>query len=335
MLDGITHVIRGRRDVSNTPKQISDPARARRRPSRLRVRADARPAARSSRSGTGAVDRRAPRGWVHPGGATNFLALLAGARRPHDDHEPRRAGRALLPRTRPAEPGDVRLPEARVDERGLPASARFPRSTRSGCARTSASRATTGTRTRVGEGRAAGAGEDRHPLGQFQEFAGFLFHEVEPNGAPHSTTACSRLRAKRLPGADPFDAQTIEAVLREMADRLGLEPRQAFQPIRVAVTGSTVSPGLFESLELLGKEQSIARLPLQRCERKSWSWRRPSTSPGSGGTSSSVPRRHARFASARRRSRSRPGSSHGACRPVLRRSARCVARGRGRRTGCG
>jgi glutamyl-tRNA synthetase len=43
-------------------------------------------------------------------------------------------------------------------------------------------------------------------------------------------------------------------------ERLGLKPRQGFQPIRVAVTGSTVSPGLFESMELLGRETSLARL---------------------------------------------------------------------------
>jgi glutamyl-tRNA synthetase len=45
-----------------------------------------------------------------------------------------------------------------------------------------------------------------------------------------------------------------------MADRLGLKPRQAFQPIRVAVTGSNVSPGLFESLELLGRDRALERI---------------------------------------------------------------------------
>ena len=40
----------------------------------------------------------------------------------------------------------------------------------------------------------------------------------------------------------------------------GLKPRQGFQPIRIAVTGSKVSPGLFESIELLGRETTLARL---------------------------------------------------------------------------
>jgi glutamyl-tRNA synthetase len=48
--------------------------------------------------------------------------------------------------------------------------------------------------------------------------------------------------------------------LRSTSDELGLKPRQAFQPIRVAVTGSTVSPGLFESLELLGRDESLDRI---------------------------------------------------------------------------
>src|SRR5919204_257631 len=47
---------------------------------------------------------------------------------------------------------------------------------------------------------------------------------------------------------------------RKLSERLGLKPRDAFQPIRLALTGSPVSPGLFESLELLGKEESLARI---------------------------------------------------------------------------
>ena len=42
--------------------------------------------------------------------------------------------------------------------------------------------------------------------------------------------------------------------------RLGLKPRHAFGPVRIAVTGRRISPPLFESLELLGRERSLARL---------------------------------------------------------------------------
>jgi glutamyl-tRNA synthetase len=69
---------------------------------------------------------------------------------------------------------------------------------------------------------------------------------------------------RQLAGVEPFTADQIEAALRTLAERLGLKPRDAFQPIRIAVTGSKVSPGLFESLELLGKDRALARLSAAR-----------------------------------------------------------------------
>jgi glutamyl-tRNA synthetase len=59
----------------------------------------------------------------------------------------------------------------------------------------------------------------------------------------------------------PWTAAAIETALHSsLIDGLGLKPRNAYSPIRVAVTGRTVSPPLFESLELLGRERSLARL---------------------------------------------------------------------------
>ncbi|MDQ3627340.1 MAG: glutamate--tRNA ligase [Actinomycetota bacterium] len=58
-----------------------------------------------------------------------------------------------------------------------------------------------------------------------------------------------------------WDTPSIEAALRAaLIEQLGLKPRRAFAPVRVAVTGATVSPPLFESMELLGRERSLARL---------------------------------------------------------------------------
>jgi glutamyl-tRNA synthetase len=57
-----------------------------------------------------------------------------------------------------------------------------------------------------------------------------------------------------------FDADTIEAALTATVERLGLKPKAVYQPIRVAITGSTVSPGIFESLAVLGRERSIQRI---------------------------------------------------------------------------
>ncbi|SJN26227.1 Glutamyl-tRNA synthetase synthetase [Micrococcus lylae] len=60
---------------------------------------------------------------------------------------------------------------------------------------------------------------------------------------------------------DGFTTEAIEQALRAaLIDGLELKPRQAFGPVRVAVTGKKVSPPLFESLEILGKASALARL---------------------------------------------------------------------------
>jgi glutamyl-tRNA synthetase len=98
-------------------------------------------------------------------------------------------------------------------------------------------------------------------LAEFPGFAGFFFHDVEPDAADlDGGTPMLTVAEEALTSVEPFEAPAIEAALREAADRLELKPRQAFQPIRVAVTGSKVSPGLFESIELLGRETTLTRL---------------------------------------------------------------------------
>ena len=97
-------------------------------------------------------------------------------------------------------------------------------------------------------------------LGEFPAFAGFLFARVEPDPAELGDGPMLPAAVERLAEVEPFEAEQIEAALRELAERHGLKPREAFQPIRLALTGSSVSPGLFESLELLGKDESLARL---------------------------------------------------------------------------
>jgi glutamyl-tRNA synthetase len=63
-----------------------------------------------------------------------------------------------------------------------------------------------------------------------------------------------------LQQAEPFDAEHIEAALRAVVDRLGAKPGKVFQPVRVAIAGQTVSPGIFESVALLGKDETLARI---------------------------------------------------------------------------
>ncbi|HUL98934.1 MAG TPA: glutamate--tRNA ligase [Mycobacterium sp.] len=64
-----------------------------------------------------------------------------------------------------------------------------------------------------------------------------------------------------LEGVGDWSVENIEGALKAaLIDGMELKPRKAFGPIRVAVTGSTISPPLFESLELLGRDRTLARL---------------------------------------------------------------------------
>ena len=63
-----------------------------------------------------------------------------------------------------------------------------------------------------------------------------------------------------LAEADPFDLPTIEAALRNVVDRRHAKPKDVFQPVRVAVAGTPVSPGIFETLAVLGRDEALRRL---------------------------------------------------------------------------
>jgi glutamyl-tRNA synthetase len=96
---------------------------------------------------------------------------------------------------------------------------------------------------------------------------GFLFtDEVELDAAAAAKVLTDEGRdflaeaVKRLQEAEPWTAAAIEATLRGLQTERGLKPKTAFQPVRLAITGRLVSPPLFESMELLGKPRSLARL---------------------------------------------------------------------------
>jgi glutamyl-tRNA synthetase len=98
-------------------------------------------------------------------------------------------------------------------------------------------------------------------LSEFPAYAGFLFGDVEPDAAQlDGNGELLAAAAEALEPLEPFATESIEAALRQVADERGLKPREAFQPIRIAVTGSKVSPGLFESIELLGRDETLKRL---------------------------------------------------------------------------
>ncbi|WP_261167269.1 glutamate--tRNA ligase [Microbacterium sp. Marseille-Q6965] len=112
--------------------------------------------------------------------------------------------------------------------------------------------------------------QERLPLlGDAPGMIGFLFvdeiaHDDDalaslPDNAADVLRACiDALEA--LPEADFAASRIQEALSAALIDGLGLKPRVAYGPPRVAITGRRVSPPLFESMELLGREQSLARL---------------------------------------------------------------------------
>ena len=71
---------------------------------------------------------------------------------------------------------------------------------------------------------------------------------------------------ERLASVEPWNAENIESVLRGMLDEMGLGAAKGLQPLRVAVTGSSVSPPLFESMAALGKGKTLERL--ERAQRE-------------------------------------------------------------------
>jgi glutamyl-tRNA synthetase len=108
--------------------------------------------------------------------------------------------------------------------------------------------------------------EKMQTLAEFWPLAGFLVErrEIDPqawervmrDGGP------DRLRAAReaLEAAEPFDPETVERALRGVVERLEVKPKEVFQPVRVAISGGTVSPGIFESVAALGRDETLARI---------------------------------------------------------------------------
>jgi glutamyl-tRNA synthetase len=98
------------------------------------------------------------------------------------------------------------------------------------------------------------------PLAKFlvepQEYDERAWAKVMRDGAPE------RLRAARdaLEALSSFEPEQVEAALRSVVERLGVKPKDVFQPIRVAISGTTVSPGIFESVAALGREETLARI---------------------------------------------------------------------------
>lgn len=104
-------------------------------------------------------------------------------------------------------------------------------------------------------------------LAEFWPLVGFLFDGPADDPKAFQKVICSNggvecLKAAReaLARADPFTVESVEAALREVVENRGTKPAKVFQPVRVAIAGTTVSPGIFESVALLGKDETLARI---------------------------------------------------------------------------
>jgi glutamyl-tRNA synthetase len=103
-------------------------------------------------------------------------------------------------------------------------------------------------------------------LADFWPLAGFIFDGPSDDPAAREKwlsdgglEALADARAA-LERAEPFDAEHIEQALREVVEARDAKPRDVFQPVRVALAGTTVSPGIFETLQVLGRDEALSRI---------------------------------------------------------------------------
>jgi glutamyl-tRNA synthetase len=259
-LDGITHVIRGDDHVSNTPKQLhvlhalgAEPPVYAHVPSVFGE--DGRKL--SKRHGAISVDEFRAAGYV-PEALMNFLALLGWA---PDGETTIMSGEELVERFTLERVGSspATFDYAKLDWmngvylRALPVGEYAQRL--------------------IGyldeqdvdwpEDRVRAAAplvqEKIARLDEFASFAGFLFHDVEPDTELLDARVLVAAEAT-LGDTEPWSVEAIEVALKRLCEELDKKPRTVYLPIRLAVTGSRVSPGLYESLALLGKETSLERI---------------------------------------------------------------------------
>jgi glutamyl-tRNA synthetase len=78
--------------------------------------------------------------------------------------------------------------------------------------------------------------------------------------APGAREALSGARAALAEVPEPWTQESVQSALDGVAERLGVKRKQVFQPLRVALSGTTVSPGIFETVALLGRDETLARV---------------------------------------------------------------------------
>jgi glutamyl-tRNA synthetase len=105
-------------------------------------------------------------------------------------------------------------------------------------------------------------------LAEFWPLAGFFFDGPadDPGArervleAPGAKDALAHARAALADVPAPWTEESVQSALDGVAEHLGVKRKQVFQPLRVALAGTTVSPGIFETVALLGRDETLARV---------------------------------------------------------------------------
>ena len=257
---GITHVVRGEDHISNTPKQllvleaIGAPAPLY---AHLPLLHGADGKKLSKRHGAASVQDLRDAGYL-PEAVRNYLALLGWG---DEDDE------TLIPTeelVRRFDVARVSKNPARFDEQKLRwMNGRYLRElgTEELTRRLEAYTGRQGLRDAVEI-----SAEKVQTLSDFWPLAGFLFDGPADDPQARETWLGEDGRGalagarEELAALQDWSTDAIDAALRGVAARMEAKPKAVFQPIRVALAGTTVSPGIFESLAVLGRDESLRRI---------------------------------------------------------------------------
>ncbi len=255
---GITHVVRGEDHLSNTPKQLlvfaalGEPAP---RYAHLPLLHGPDGKKLSKRHGAASVQELRDAGYL-PEAVDNYIALLGAGFSADEEFFSLRelAERFRLERVskNPAVFDERKLRHLNgMHLRQLPVD-ELTRRLETFTGRTGLGPAVEITREKI------------QTLADFWPLAGFLFDGPvdDPKafekvlGNPEGRENLQAARSA-LSDLEPFTSQTVEAALREVVEQRRVKPGQVFQPVRVAIAGTTVSPGIFESVAVLGRPRTV------------------------------------------------------------------------------
>jgi glutamyl-tRNA synthetase len=264
---GITHVIRGEDHISNTPKQLlvleaigaPEPAYA-----HLPLLHGPDGKKLSKRHGAASVQDLRDAGYL-PEAVRNYLALLGWG--DVDDE-------TLIPTdelVRRFAIGRVSKNPARFDEQKLRwMNGHYLRD----LGTEELTRRLEQFTGRSGLAEAVAISEEKvQTLADFWPLAGFIFDGPADDEAARAKWLGEEGRAaladvrEALAELESWNAAAIDAALRDVVERRGVKAKEIFQPVRVALAGTTISPGIFESLAVLGRDESLRRLDSALSER--------------------------------------------------------------------